>query len=310
MTRLIQSAGMTLLLTTGLGVAGPYSPAAGQAGSTAVHASSPRFGAWASRYTNYVVGVECDEVFQTPPRALGPATADVFDIVTLGRGGQITLGFEHPIVNGPGDDFAVFENAVTDTFLELAYVEVSSDGEYFVRFHSDSLTPGSIGPFFDPIDPTDIDGLAGTFAVSYGTPFDLADLPSEPGFDPNRVTWVRIVDVNGDGTALDTDGDPIYDPYPCVQSAGFDLEAVGVIHQSVNLSAPHLQADEMGTEVSFSSGLHRRYQVEFTPDLTSTGAWTPVGEDIAGNGLVLTVTHSNPPPRGIYRVREWMEESP
>lgn len=35
---------------------------------------------------------------------------------------------------------------------------------------------------------------------------------------------------NGDGTYFDTSGDVIYDPYPTPGSAGFDLDAAGVIN--------------------------------------------------------------------------------
>jgi hypothetical protein len=39
------------------------------------------------------------------------------------------------------------------------------------------------------------------------------------------------VDIVGDGTALDSFGSPIFDPYPTVGSAGFDLDGVAVMNQ-------------------------------------------------------------------------------
>src|SRR5207249_1159428 len=45
--------------------------------------------------------------FGVPDNAKGPADNVV---VSLGDGGQITVGFAQPIFNGPGPDFAVFEN--------------------------------------------------------------------------------------------------------------------------------------------------------------------------------------------------------
>jgi len=39
---------------------------------------------------------------------------------------------------------------------------------------------------------------------------------------------VRIIDIIGDGTFIDSESNVIYDPYPTVSSAGFDLDAVGV----------------------------------------------------------------------------------
>ena len=38
-----------------------------------------------------------------------------------------------------------------------------------------------------------------------------------------------LVDVLGDGTNLDSEGDPIYDPHPPTGSAGFDLDAIAVL---------------------------------------------------------------------------------
>ena len=48
---------------------------------------------------------------------------------------------------------------------------------------------------------------------------------------------VRLVDIVGDGTYQDSSGDVIYDPFPTAESAGFDLDAIGVIHQG-NVPVP------------------------------------------------------------------------
>ena len=211
--------------------AGPYAPAAGEAGSTAVHKDDPDIAAWAAGVAEIVYGEEVEEQWRTPGKALGPAVGDSFDIVCLGRGGSITLTFAHPIWNRAGWDFVVFENGFSDTFLELAYVEVSSDGGNFVRFDNDSLTALPV-PGFGALDPTDITGFAGKYRQGYGTPFDLHDLVTKDEVlnglvDLNAITHVRLVDIVGDGTDTDTSGDVIYDPYPTVLSAGFDLDAVG-----------------------------------------------------------------------------------
>jgi hypothetical protein len=140
--------------------AGPYAPAAGQPGSTAISKDDPAFVAWATGLEIYLPGKDVNDTFQTPQKALGKAEGTVFDIVSLGEGGSITLTFNPPVTNGEGWDFAVFENSFLDEFLEVGYVEVSSDGTHFVRFDSHSLTPSPVGAF-STIDPTDIDGLAG-----------------------------------------------------------------------------------------------------------------------------------------------------
>jgi hypothetical protein len=210
--------------------AGPYAPAAGQPGSTAIDKTDPAIVAWATGYQDYVIGTDLDATWQTPDKALGPAVGDSFDIVSLGRGGRITLTFANPITDGAGFDFAVFENGFIDTFLELAYVEVSSNGTDFFRFANDSLTPDPVGGF-GSLDPTNINGLAGKYRQGFGTPFDLAELAgASPLLDVASVGYVRIVDIVGDGTYLDSSGDVIYDLYPTTGSAGFDLEAIAVLN--------------------------------------------------------------------------------
>lgn len=203
--------------------AGPYAPAAGQDGSTAIPRTDARFAAWANRVVSYQAGPNCLPQWQDTAKALGPAADDPTHITCLGDGGTITLSFPGFIKDGPGPDFAVFENSFSNTFLEFAWVEVSSDGVNFTRFPSHSKTASPVATF-GSVDPTDVDGLAGKYRQPFGTPFDLADL----GMD--QVSHVRLVDVVGDGTAKDTDGNAIYDPFPNNGSAGFDLDAVGVLH--------------------------------------------------------------------------------
>ncbi len=225
-------------------LAGPFSPAAGQPGSVAIHMDDPTFLGWASGWQDYLAGSDVDTSFQTPNKALGKAIGDSFDIVSLGRNGKITLKFTHPIKDGNGADFAVFSNSFNDTFLELAWVEVSSDGTQFFRFNNISLTPSPVGSF-SSVDPTNITGYAGKHRAGYGTPFDLNELAGNEHLDLDNIQFVRLIDIVGNGTAFDDfpanfgGPKPIFDPYPTVISAGFDLEAVGVIHQ--NVTAPPVE---------------------------------------------------------------------
>ena len=229
---------LSVLLISGLSGlvhAGPYAPAAGQPGSTALSKDDAGFIDWASGWQDYLPGAEVDAQFQTPDKATGVAVGDSFDIVTLGRGGSITLTFDNAISNGPGADFAVFENSFSDTFLELAWVEVSSDGTNFARFPGISLTPGPVNAF-GSTDPTNIDGFAGKYKQGFGTPFDLDMLAVDATLDLANINYVRIVDIVGDGNTFDNataaqgGPHPVYDPYPTIMSAGFDLDAIGVIH--------------------------------------------------------------------------------
>ncbi len=177
-----------------------------------------------------------DASFGAPEYVLGEVTSDVYDVFSLGDGGQITLSFATAIPDQPGDDFAVFENgfyAPGGLFGELAFVEVSSNGIDFARFPATSLraTPVAGGGV---IDPTDYHNLAGKHPIDRGTGFDLAELAQHPligegKLDLTRVAWVRLVDVIGNGSTSDAAGRPVYDPYPTAYaSGGFDANAVGV----------------------------------------------------------------------------------
>ena len=235
--------------------AGPYAPAAGNPGSTAVSMGDPAFIDWASGWVDYIPGDNLASTWMNPQKALGPPEGTSFEVVSLGSGGAITMAFDPPLSNGLGWDFAIFENSFSDTFLELAYVEVSSDGVQFVRFDNDSLTAGPVGGF-GATDPTNIDGFGGKYRQGFGTPFDLADLSTKDDVldglvKLNEIGYVRIIDIIGDGTFFDTSGDVIWDPYPTAQSAGFDLDAVGVrYHQFANdaPNQPALESPEDGSQ--------------------------------------------------------------
>jgi Secretion system C-terminal sorting domain len=221
-----------------------YAPQAGLAGTTAISATSSQFVGWATGCT-----VQRGYMNIADP-SLGYASAgdssfatgvpDAY-IVSLGDSGTAVLTFAHPIIDGPGADFAVFENGFINTadpsqaFLELAFVEVSSDGVNFFRFPATSLTPVDIqignGNY---IDASKLNNLAGKYIGMYGTPFDLSELAGTAGLDVNHVTHVRLVDVVGSiggHASRDHNGNVINEPYPTpFASCGFDLDAVGVIN--------------------------------------------------------------------------------
>ncbi|MGE3772532.1 MAG: PEP-CTERM sorting domain-containing protein [Gammaproteobacteria bacterium] len=227
------------LLASAAAAAGPFAPGAGVAGTTAIAKTDPAFVAWATSYSNYQPGGGVDAGFRTPEKALGPALGDSFDIVSLGNAGSITLSFSGTLYNGPGWDFAVFENGFSNTFLELAFVEVSSDGTNFFRFPAFSFTPSAIGAF-GSIDPTNIDGFAGKYRQGFGTPFDLDVFKNASGINVAAITHVRLVDVVGNGSEFDSFpsslGGPhrVFDPFPTSGSVGFDLDAVGARHYTAS----------------------------------------------------------------------------
>jgi hypothetical protein len=218
-----------------------FPPPAGQPGSTAIYKDSSVFIAWAT-------GCEVTRGFQDISNpALGYTTsgndtmalgkAGENGVVSLGDGGYAILTFKKPIKNETGWDFAVFENAFNDEFLELAFVEVSSDGTNYFRFPATSFTQNKIQiDGFGSLDARKIDNLAGKYRVLYGTPFDLEELSSQPDLDINKINYVKIIDVVGCIQPIyatydrynNIINDPWNTPFP---SGGFDLDAVGVIHQ-------------------------------------------------------------------------------
>jgi hypothetical protein len=223
----------------------PYAPMVGQPGSTAVHKDSSAFINWATGckiVRGYQDVSDTSLGFATvgdSSMAFGQAISN--GIVSLGDGGTAICTFQYPIKNGAGPDFAVFENSFDDTFLELALVEVSSDGVNFVRFASHSLTDtlAQTGTF-GSTDATKINNLAGKYRGAYGTPFDLQELALFSNININAITHVKIIDVVGSINKAyakrDSYNNMINDPWPTpFGSGGFDLDAVGVINQNTNV---------------------------------------------------------------------------
>lgn len=217
---------------------GPYSPAAGQAGSNAIHRDFFAITGWASGCS---IQRGYQDISDKPlgmtdvgNNASGIGYADG-DVVSLGDSGVAVLTFTVPITNTLGPDFAVFENSFDDAFLELAFVEVSSDGINFYRFDAISLTDTvTQTASFGTSDPTNIYNLAGKYRAMYGTPFDLEELKDVVGLNVNNVTHVKIIDVigtiNNNYCTRDSEGRKINDPYPTAFSpGGFDLDGVAVL---------------------------------------------------------------------------------
>ncbi|MBN2192996.1 MAG: hypothetical protein JW751_09285 [Polyangiaceae bacterium] len=208
---------------------------AGTEGSTALARDTVAIVGWATEVTAVAFGAGSDNAdLREPALALGPAEGTSLGALVLGEGGSAILEFASPIRDGDGADFAVFENGFSDGFLELGFVEVSTDGRTFVRFDSVYLGTKPLSAF-DVHSPTLFDGLAGKYRQGFGTPFDLATLRAQPevaigAVDLERISYVRVVDIVGDGAATDSFGHPIYDPYPTTGTAGFDLDAVAVLH--------------------------------------------------------------------------------
>jgi hypothetical protein len=152
-----------------------------------------------------------------PPKGAGCCQGSL-DVVSLGNGGTVTLEFgTSSIVDGPGVDFIVFENAFNSggdpklVFAELATVEVSDDGTSWVAFEcSANAAPYGTCAGWHPVhanaDENAIDPLDP--ATAGGDGFDLAEIGVA------RARYVRITDrPDLTGTA-----------------GVFDLDAVGIVN--------------------------------------------------------------------------------
>ena len=221
-----------------------YAPAPSENESTAIYKDSSVFISWGSSVEivrgfmdiqNPGLGIA---TYGLETNAIGPPDNNV---VSLGDGGQAIFQFNTSIKNGPGPDFAIFENGFADHYMELAFVEVSSNGIDYYPFESVSETPCDIQlDNFSYSDCGYIRNLAGKYRVYYGTPFDLEELTDVFGIDINNITNIRITDVvgciNPGFASTDSQGNIINDPYPTpFESGGFDLDAIGVIHNNLSV---------------------------------------------------------------------------
>ena len=240
----------------------PFAPAQDQPGTTAMHADSSAFVAWATgcvaepgpmNITNPSAGVA--GAGYPAENAIGVPDG-TYGVTCLGDGGWATVTFASPICNRPGPDFAVFENGFANAgntdmwFLELGFVEVSSDGENFFRFPAITYvqTDTQLGGMAC-IDPAQIHNFASKYGAMYGTPFDLDEVPDNPLLDKNNITHVRIIDVIGnidpEYCTYDSEGHPVNDPWPTpFASCGMDLDAVGVIHDIEHFPNPPQGVEE------------------------------------------------------------------
>ncbi|MDB5215818.1 MAG: Cell surface protein [Myxococcaceae bacterium] len=191
----------------------------------------------ADRFVTQVVSVTYGDcagfgLTSMPDVVLGPpvgagASSGGFDVVSLGYKGEIVLGFgDNAIVDGPGVDFIVFENAFyvggdasKGIAADLAEVSVSDDGMTWTAF---PCMPGASAPYgscagwhavyaapgngISPVDP----------AHAGGDPYDLADL----GLASAR--FVRIRDLGSTACATD--------PASKATNNGFDLDAVAIVN--------------------------------------------------------------------------------
>jgi len=240
-----------------------YAPQAGFAGTTAIHKDSSII----STFNNYYpsgAGITLKRGWQNiADTSIGKASVGSADsiylspngyMLSLGDGGSIDIKLPYPIINRVGPDFVVFENgfpfSADSFFLELAFVEVSSDGKKYFRFPAFSLTDtlAQVGPF-GGLKAHQLHNFAGKYIMPYGVPFDLNELKDSLAPD-NMINYIRIVDVIGsiipEYAQKDNIGNMVNDPWPTpFPSSGFDLHAIGCIN-----IASTFGTDELGVNRS------------------------------------------------------------
>jgi hypothetical protein len=226
---------------------------------------------FATSVVDYSPGTLGSGETSTTDNILGPPVGGGFaqgstDVLSLGEGGSVTVGFDVTIADGPGVDFSVFENPLTfgDVFAEVFFIEVSTDGVSFARFPSSYVGPqgppdftlmpigtydgfGGHQPvltnaFTNPIDPADP-------ARSGGESFDLAWLADHPlvqngQVDLLQIHFVRLVDAPTGGLAADSDGTAVYDSRNNPTGANSaDVDAVAVIQHTGTINAHQPEID-------------------------------------------------------------------
>lgn len=258
------------LVAIGVTTAQSYAPPATETGTTAISKDDPTISGWATGIEvvrgyliledkSYEINGTNKATFGEPSNALGPATGDPGDVISLGDSGVAILTFAQPIANGSGYDFAVYENSFSHDYLEFAHVEVSSDGENYVRFpsHSEVQTIVQIHGF-GVTDARRINNLAGKYIGGYGTPFDLEELQDSIGINVDSITHVKLIDVVGSvgsGGTRDSYGNLINEPYTTpYETGGFDLDGVAVMNQQVSVKSQKLE-EKLSVYPNPSSGI-------------------------------------------------------
>ncbi len=173
---------------------------------------SPNFGPDATTGQNRL-----PEIVLGPPQGLGDENGNIDDVLSLGVGGEIIIELDPTgIVDGPGADIIVFENAFYVSgqqnlpYAELGEISVSNDLMAWQSFtcHAESYPyDGCAG--WHPVYSNPNNGVSPfDEAQAGGDTFDLATL----GLSQTRYLRIRDLKTSQIGPP----------------SAGFDLDAVAV----------------------------------------------------------------------------------
>jgi len=166
------------------------------------------------------------------------------DVVSLGQGGSITLGFTNNlIVNEPGPDFIVFENGFCisgdchNMWNETMIVQVSQDGKEWIEFPFDYTPPN----YSDPDSFWNIAGSRPVYANCDENSIDPTD-PQQAGGDAfdlddvelDYISFIKVIDTghpnHPETLVSDMNGDTVDDSGKhsgnCGSSCGADLDTI------------------------------------------------------------------------------------
>ncbi len=263
-----------------------YDGAAGTVGSLAVYKNSFNLRIWAD---NCQSSLGFQDISR-PNLGLVNSGTDVDAcgragdgrVLSLGDRGEAILEFSEHLRDGAGYDLVVFENGFSDSFLELAFVEISSNGIDFYRFESVSLSDTSAQiATFGAVNPEKIHNLAGKYRANYGVGFDFSELANKANLDIQSVRWVKIISITGsinpDFADRDSRGNIINEPFPTpFITGGFDLDAVaGVYPQSFT------DVDEQVSNQADNSPFRAHYQPQ-RAEILLFGGKNIIGSELFG----------------------------
>ena len=159
------------------------------------------------------------DVVYGPPHGAGNQQGS-FDVVSLGIGGEIVIGFDNAIVDGPGDDFVVFENAFFANgnperpAADPGEVSVSDDGATWTTFPCTATSaPYGSCAGWHPVFSSPENGILPTSPEAGGDRFDLSSIGVA------RARFVRIKDKSTEEC-----------PTRPVVNLGFDLDALVIVN--------------------------------------------------------------------------------
>jgi hypothetical protein len=229
---------------------------------------------YADAVDSYVIGDSggFNEAF-LPDVVLGPPTGSglyggTLGAFSLGLNGEIVMAFtDNVIVDGPGDDFTVFENPFFSTngfdvletlFSEAGRVSVSQDGVSWLPFPcantptDNPYYPGCAGVYpvlanGDAADPhPSVPTLAPPIESFIGQQQQNVPIPEGSGGDSFDLAdvglaWARYVRIESADHVLGAPTGP--------DNAGFDLDAIAAVN-----SLPPQLVPEPGTSLSLAAG--------------------------------------------------------